>query len=81
MENGKKIALGVTALMLALVGVRVGLIYKANHEEGPAPKPAYSSSTMTDDDAVTIRDRDTLEQVRVPIDTLVGDITARLAAT
>jgi len=54
MENGKKIALGVTALMIALVGLRVGLIYKANHEEAPAPKPAYSTSTMTDDDAVTM---------------------------
>ena len=47
MENGKKVALGVTALMLALVGLRVGLIYKANHEEAPAPKPAYEPSAMT----------------------------------
>ena len=54
MENGKKIALGVTVLMIAVVGVRVGLIYRANHEEGPVPKPAYSESTMTDDDAVTM---------------------------
>jgi len=37
MENGKKIALGATAFMIALVGLRVGLIYKANHEEAPAP--------------------------------------------
>ena len=31
-----------------------------------------------DDQAVTIRDRDTLEQVRVPIDGLVAEITGRL---
>jgi len=54
MENGKKIVLGVTAAMIALVGLRVGLIYKANHEEAPVPKPAYDSSAMTDDDAVTM---------------------------
>jgi hypothetical protein len=54
MENGKKIALGVTAAMIALVGLRVGLIYKANHEEAPPPKPAYEGPKMTDDDAVTM---------------------------
>ncbi|HEY5329037.1 MAG TPA: hypothetical protein VIJ79_04065 [Acidobacteriaceae bacterium] len=54
MENGKKIALGVTVLMIAVVGVRVGLIYRANHEEATPAKPAYSESTMTDDDAVTM---------------------------
>jgi glycyl-tRNA synthetase len=32
-----------------------------------------------DDKAVTIRDRDTLEQVRVPIDALVGELRDRLA--
>ncbi len=32
-----------------------------------------------DDRAVTIRDRDTTKQVRVPIDSLVDEISARLA--
>ena len=54
MENGKKIALGVTALMIALVGLRVGLIYKANHEEAPAPKSASDDWKMSDDEAVTL---------------------------
>jgi hypothetical protein len=54
MENGKKIALGVTALMVALVGLRVGLIYKANHEEAPPPRPAYDAPAISDDEAVTL---------------------------
>jgi hypothetical protein len=54
MENGKKIALWVTVLMIALVGARVGLIYKANHEEAPAPKPASDDWKMSDDEAVTL---------------------------
>ena len=33
-----------------------------------------------EDRAVTIRDRDTLEQVRLPIDGLVEEIRARLSA-
>jgi glycyl-tRNA synthetase (class II) len=31
-----------------------------------------------EDDTVTLRDRDTLEQVRVPIEGLVEELTARL---
>jgi len=31
-----------------------------------------------DDDAVTVRDRDTMEQVRVPIDALVDTVSQRL---
>jgi len=31
-----------------------------------------------EDSAVTIRDRDTTEQVRVPIDSLLAEISARL---
>ncbi len=54
MENGKKIALGVTVLMVALVGLRVGLIYKANHEEAPAPRSASDDWKMSDDEAVTL---------------------------
>jgi hypothetical protein len=52
MENGKKIALWVTVLFLILVGVRVGLIYRANHEEGPAKKEMADGPNLTDDDVV-----------------------------
>jgi hypothetical protein len=52
MENGKKIAIGVTAVMVLAVFVRVGLIYKANHEEGPPPKPAITEGAISDDDAI-----------------------------
>ena len=44
MQTGMKAGLGITALMVALVGLRVGLIYKHNHEDattaatGPAVK-------------------------------------------
>jgi hypothetical protein len=55
MENGKKIALGVTAALIVAVGVRVGLIYKANHEEGPPPKPQYTIPKLSEDDAVFLR--------------------------
>jgi glycyl-tRNA synthetase len=34
-----------------------------------------------DDKAVTIRERDTTEQVRVPIDSLVDELRARLPLT
>ena len=33
-----------------------------------------------DDAAVTVRDRDTMEQARIPIDNLVADVRARLGA-
>jgi len=31
-----------------------------------------------DDNAVTVRDRDTMEQTRVPIDSLLGELSSRL---
>jgi hypothetical protein len=34
MENGPKVAIGVSLVMVAALGIRVGLIYKANHEPG-----------------------------------------------
>jgi hypothetical protein len=52
MENGKKIAIGVTVVFVAMVGIRVGLIYKANHEEAKPVKSAYDAPKLTDDDAV-----------------------------
>jgi hypothetical protein len=35
MENGPKLAIGVSVVMVVALGIRVGLIYKANHEPGP----------------------------------------------
>jgi hypothetical protein len=52
MESGKKIAIGVTTVFILAVVVRVGLIYKANHEEGPPPKPTYTQYHVDDDQAV-----------------------------
>jgi hypothetical protein len=40
MENGPKIAIASTVVLLLAVGIRVGLIYKANHEDAPAPAKA-----------------------------------------
>ncbi len=58
----------------------IGRRYRRQDEIG-TPWCVTVDFDSLDDDAVTIRDRDSLEQVRVPIDTLVSDITSRLAAT
>jgi hypothetical protein len=52
MEDGKKIAIGVTVLLLAIAGVRVGLIYKANHEAAAPPAAADTGPKLSDDEAV-----------------------------
>jgi hypothetical protein len=50
MENGPKIAIGVTVVLVAAVGIRIGLIYKANHEAGvPRDQPAASRKVDPDD--------------------------------
>jgi len=55
MERGPKLMIAGTVILVAAVGIRVGLIYKANHEEGPTrPEPA-ASRTMTGDDYVYLR--------------------------
>jgi len=51
MSKGAKFMLGGTIVLLLAVAVRIGLIYKANHEDGPVLKVA-EVSTMSDDDAV-----------------------------
>lgn len=53
MENGKKIALGVTLVGILAIGIRVGLIYQANHEEAPPPK-SQDVYKLSDDDTTTI---------------------------
>ncbi len=35
MQKGLKIGLGLTVVMVIAVAVRIGLIYKANHEDVP----------------------------------------------
>ena len=42
MESGKKAALGATVLLLAVVGVRVGMIYHERHAPDVAPAPAVA---------------------------------------
>ncbi len=73
MESGKKIALGVTAVFLLAVGVRVGLIYKANHEEAPVAESPYAEPKLSDDDAVFLRKQrpDSLKDERALIGTTI----------
>ncbi len=53
MENGKKAALGATVLVLVVVGVRVGLIYRErNAPEKPVAKVEYKTD---DDDLVFLK--------------------------
>ncbi len=53
--NGKKIALAVTLLMVLLVGLRVYVQYRRNHEEAPVAKDPYAKPKLSDDDLVVIR--------------------------
>jgi len=55
MQTGPKVAIGVTVALVLAVGVRVGLIYKANHEEMPVAKNPYEPAKLSDDDAVFLR--------------------------
>ena len=55
----------------------IGRRYRRQDEIG-TPWCVTVDFDSLEDRAVTVRDRDTTEQVRVPIDTLVAHITARL---
>jgi hypothetical protein len=55
MDTGPKIAIGVTAVLILAVGIRVGLIYKANHEEGPTRAQPAPSRTIDADDLVYLK--------------------------
>ena len=55
MENGKKIALAVSAAFVIAIGVRVGLIYKANHEDVPVATETSAKPKLSDDDMVFLR--------------------------
>jgi hypothetical protein len=68
MSKGAKFMLGGTVVLLLAVAIRVGLIYKANHEDGPVIKKAAEAPPMSDDDAVMYNLRklrpDSLKDVR-----------------
>ncbi len=55
MQKGPKIAIATTAVMVLLVGVRVGLIYRANHEAAPVRKNPYADVPVDPDDNVFLR--------------------------
>ena len=55
----------------------IGRRYRRQDEVG-TPLCVTVDFDSLDDDAVTIRDRDTTEQVRVPITSLLGELSARL---
>ncbi len=55
----------------------IGRRYRRQDEVG-TPLCVTVDFDSLEDDAVTIRDRDTTEQVRVPISALLGEISARL---
>jgi len=72
MENGKKAALGGTLLFLAVIGVRVGMIYRERH----APVKSAAAPVrekMADDDLVFLKHKrqdkmaDTTELVGQPL--------------
>jgi hypothetical protein len=55
MEKGPKIAIGVTALFVLAIGVRIGLIYRANHEAMAVPKNPYADVKVDPDDLVFLK--------------------------
>ncbi len=71
MQNGLKIGLGVTAVLVLAVAVRIGLIYKANHEDIPVKKDPYADIKVDPDDNVFLKKEhpDTLADQRALIGT------------
>ena len=59
-------------------GGSIGKRYRRQDEIGTPWGITVDHQTM-EDDTVTLRDRDSLEQVRVPVEGLPGQIAARLA--
>jgi glycyl-tRNA synthetase len=55
----------------------IGRRYRRQDEIG-TPLAVTVDFDSLDDKAVTIRDRDSLEQVRVPIDSVVSEVADRL---
>jgi glycyl-tRNA synthetase len=61
-------------------GGSIGRRYRRQDEIGTPWGVTIDGQTM-EDDTVTLRDRDSLEQVRLPVAGLVGEVERRLAAT
>jgi hypothetical protein len=55
MQKGLKIGLAVTGVLVLAVGVRVGLIYKANHDSVPVKKDPYADIKVDPDDNVFLK--------------------------
>jgi hypothetical protein len=55
MQNGPKIAIAVTLIGMAAIGLRVGLIYKANHDTVAVKKDPYADVKVDPDDNVFIK--------------------------
>lgn len=55
MEKGPKIAIAVTAILVVAIGIRVGLIYRANHEEAPVKHDPYADIKVDPDDNVFLK--------------------------
>jgi len=73
MDNGPKIAIGVTAVLILAVAGRVAWQYKLNHEEAPTrPQPA-ASRTLNEDDMVFLKKQrpDSLKDERALIGTTI----------
>jgi hypothetical protein len=49
MDTGKKVALGVTLIFIAAIGIRVGLIYRERHEGDKAADKAPTYKVKDDD--------------------------------
>jgi glycyl-tRNA synthetase len=60
-------------------GGSIGKRYRRQDEIG-TPYGVTVDHQSLEDHTVTLRDRDTLEQTRVPVDALAGELSARLAA-
>ena len=61
MESGKKAALGATVLLLAVVGVRVGMIYLERHAADATPAPTVASKAAVSEDAVCLLEEEAAE--------------------
>jgi hypothetical protein len=70
LDNKIKFAIGGTIVMVLALGIRIGLIYRANHEEMPVPKDPYAAAKVNPDDLVFLRKErpDSLKDER----TLIG---------
>ena len=55
MENGKKAAIGATVLLIAVVGIRVGLLVHQRHVDETAVAPAPVESKANPDDLVFLK--------------------------